>query len=131
MCTRCNSCTRRDPYLAAQNKCGSPANRSYNVRWRAPRRVRSDPMARFSPFFLVAALAIFSLNSGPSFAQSLPQSLPADANGITDPAEYQAYIEALKSDNPFVIDKFVTQYPQSSGLEKVLQHGIARYVESD
>jgi len=88
-------------------------------------------MSRFSPVFLVAAFVIaLTYSSAPAFAQYLPQSMPADATGITDPAEYQAYLEALNTDNPFTIDKFVRRYPQSGGLEKVLQHGIARYVDS-
>ena len=86
-------------------------------------------MARFSSFFLFLALAITATSiPSPVFAQPLPQSVPTNAAGIADPAEYQAYVEALNTDNPFKIDGFLKQYPQSNGLENVLEHGIAPYL---
>ena len=88
-------------------------------------------MARFSWVFLLAAFAItLGYRSAPAFAQSQPPNVPLDASGITDPAEYQAYIEALSTDNPFAINKFVKRYPQSSALQQVLEHAIAPSLES-
>ena len=88
-------------------------------------------MARFSSAFLVAAFA-FTLGHGPApaFAQSQPPNVRFEASGITDPAEYQAYIEALGTSNPFTIDKFVKRYPQSLALQQVLEHAIAPSLES-
>ena len=92
-------------------------------------------MANCSLAFLLAVFAIANQSSAPVFAQSVfAQSLsiaPTNTEGIADPAEYQAFVEALNSDNPFTLEQFVTRYPQSGGLEKVLQHGIARYVGAD
>jgi len=87
-------------------------------------------MARLSSFLLLVAFAItMSCVFAPAFPQSVPDSTPTNAAGIALPAEYQAYVAALNSDNPFNIDKFVKRYPQSSGLEIVLEHGIAPYLQ--
>jgi len=88
-------------------------------------------MARFSSVFLLAAVA-FTLghSSAPAFSQAQPPSVSFDAIGIADPDEYQAYIEAVGTSNPFAIDKFVKRYPQSVVLPQVLEHAIAPSLES-
>jgi hypothetical protein len=88
-------------------------------------------MRRFS-FVVVAAFAIaVAGHSTLTSAQLLPQNAPSNQNGINDPAEYESYLAAFHTQNPFTVADFITRYPQSSAVKKILEHLIAVYLEPE
>jgi tetratricopeptide (TPR) repeat protein len=89
-------------------------------------------MSRLSVFLVLAAFAICGLSaSTPALAQSLqPESVPDNPNGISDPAEYKAYLAAIGTQDPYVTAAFVLRYPQSGVITEVLEHLIAQYLQA-
>lgn len=64
-------------------------------------------------------------------AQAQPGSTPASQKVIKDPAEYNAYITALNTQDPAAraaaMEAFVKQYPQSIVLTDALEQAMAGY----
>jgi len=67
--------------------------------------------------------------------QTQPGSTPANQKVIKDPAEYNAYITALNTQDPAAraaaMEAFVKQYPQSIVLTDALEQAMAAYQQSN
>src|SRR5262249_40270006 len=73
--------------------------------------------------------------AGAGVGSAQPSNTPANQKVIKDPAEYNAYIAALNTQDPAqraaAMEAFVTKYPQSIVLTDALEQAMAAYQQAN